>query len=326
MIAVKAQCDGYAGLNASSAASAASLCQARASVLCQVRRAGARAAASHCSAGTLPTASASRTSPRGAVQATDSGTECSLCTTLLSAYTELAGAGALAGPGALVELCYSVAQWDGGSADSLRQQLQWRFGCSPSESACCAPLPGDSFLAASLGIRGLTPQTTSNCEEQPGCTAGAYCWPSWGADTCQSLSGAAACQANRQCQVGGQPCAPTRAASGPVGARPPNLAGCATLGDAVVCLERRRRAGQLRRRRAVRHVPPRWCARGAHGRLRPVPAAGHAGQGRRAPAHHTRRRVPARLPQAFRAAGPAARASVTTRACPSARTSKHAIR
>jgi hypothetical protein len=81
----------------------------------------------------------------------------------------------------------------------LHWQLQWRYGCDPS-SACCSALPSDSFLNASIGLGGLTPQTTSRCEELPGCTADTYCWPAWGADTCQSLS-SASCKENRQCQV-----------------------------------------------------------------------------------------------------------------------------
>ena len=84
----------------------------------------------------------------------------------------------------------------------LRQQMQWRYGCSPSDSACCMEVPADSYITTQWGIRGLIPQSESDCSELPGCTAAAYCWPAWGADTCQSINNGSACQADRSCQVG----------------------------------------------------------------------------------------------------------------------------
>lgn len=60
---------------------------------------------------------------------------------------------------------------------SLKQQLQWRYGCDPSQSACCVPLPSDSLLTTTYGIAGLTPLTTATCDVLPGCRAEGHCYP-----------------------------------------------------------------------------------------------------------------------------------------------------
>lgn len=204
LTAMKSQCDAYSTIDAS-AADPAQICQAHASALCQVRHDWNSPACFAPSVLTLTLGSWScgvQASGSDGSGSSASSPNCGFCTTLLSAYKDLAAAGIFGGSSGLTELCYTTSQWGGSSEDNLRMQLQWRYGCSPSQSSCCAELPADSYLASVLDIRGLTPQSTSECEELPGCTAGAYCWPTWGADACQSLSSPSECQADKQCQVG----------------------------------------------------------------------------------------------------------------------------
>lgn len=83
----------------------------------------------------------------------------------------------------------------------LRQQLQWRYACSPEDNSCCLPLPSASFLAAQLGMRGLTPLTEASCTYLPGYLSQSNCWPNWGAGSCHTYTSSSACLENEQCQV-----------------------------------------------------------------------------------------------------------------------------
>ncbi|KAL4452032.1 hypothetical protein ABPG75_007694 [Micractinium tetrahymenae] len=116
------------------------------------------------------------------------------------ARRDLAAAGAVGRTSSdLQGLCYSMAQYAGNSVWGLRQQVQWRWGCSP-DSSCCLELPPGSFLARELGVAGITPPTAASCTNLPGCVSDTYCWPSWGHDECRGYANRASCSDNENCQ------------------------------------------------------------------------------------------------------------------------------